>query len=87
MTTLQQILGRCPHAAFEQNSGECHNGSLTAELSVTMAPLQQNSVKVSPCQVYRRTQWRCDHGSLTADLWGVSLWQPLQQNSVELSPW
>ena len=63
-------------AALQQNSGECHNGSLTAELSVTMAPLQQNSVKVSPCQVYRRTQWRCDHGSLTADLWGVSLWQP-----------
>ena len=74
-------------AALQQISGECHYGSLTAELcgAVTMVVLQHNSVD-------------CHHGSLTAELWRLSPWQPYDRtfgsvimaalpNSVEVSSW
>ena len=69
---------------LEQNSVDCHHGSLTGELwglsscqpysrtvgSVTMAVLQQNSVEVSPWKPYSKSLWSCHHGNLTAELWG-----------------
>ena len=45
-----------------------------------MASLQKKSVEVSPWKPYNRTLGRCNHGSLTAELWEVSPWQPYSKS-------
>jgi hypothetical protein len=61
--------------ALQQNSGQCHHGSLIAELW-GVSPWQQNFFEVSSWQSYSSTLSQYHHGHLTDEHWGVSPWKP-----------